>query len=148
MAKKTKPVKKKPASKKPKSKVRKSAGKTKAVAKKTAGKKIVAKKATKTRARARTAPKKKTRTKPTFVGLEAAEPRVNRRRSNIRAGDLEGLSRVEGADSESISELLDEGNAFEAEAVSGVEAADLGTGEVRTHEVPEDDVPDEYLDNE
>jgi hypothetical protein len=57
------------------------------------------------------------------------------------------LSNVEGADSESVDELLEEGNAFEAEAVTGVEdAGDGGEREVRTHEVPEDDVPGEYLD--
>jgi len=48
-----------------------------------------------------------------------------------------------------VDELLEEGNAFEAEAVKGVEdAPDADEGEVRTHEVPEDDVPDEYKDNE
>ena len=70
-------------------------------------------------------------------------------RSGGQAGDLQGLSSVEGADSESVVELLEEGNAFEAAVVSGVENAE-GTDprEVRTHEVPEDDVPEEYLDRE
>lgn len=66
-----------------------------------------------------------------------------------QSGDLQGLSRRESADSESVDELLEEGNAFEADAVSGVEDADLADGkEVHTHEVPEDDVPGEYLDEE
>jgi hypothetical protein len=53
------------------------------------------------------------------------------------------LSNVQGADSESVDELLEEGNAFEA----GVEdAEDADEREVRTHEVPQDDVPGEYLD--
>jgi hypothetical protein len=66
-----------------------------------------------------------------------------------QAGDLQGLSSVGGADSESIDELLEEGNAFEADAVKGVEdAGDAEEKEVRTHEVPEDDVPDEYLNKE
>lgn len=66
--------------------------------------------------------------------------------SGRQAGDLQGLSDVEGADSESVDELLDEGNAFEADAVRGVEDADnADESEVHTHEVPEDDVPDEYL---
>jgi hypothetical protein len=66
-----------------------------------------------------------------------------------QSGDLQGLSSVEGADSESVQELLEEGNAFEADVVTGVErAGDRGTKEVRTREVPEDDVPEEYLDNE
>ncbi len=65
------------------------------------------------------------------------------------SGDLQGLSNVEGADSESVDELLDEGNAFEADAVRGVEDADnADEREVETHEVPEDDVPDEYLDKD
>jgi hypothetical protein len=59
------------------------------------------------------------------------------------------LSNVEGADSESVDELVEEGNAFEADVVAGVEdAGDTEEQEVRTHEVPEDDVPDEYLDEE
>jgi hypothetical protein len=46
-----------------------------------------------------------------------------------------------------VEELAEEGQAFEAEVVSGVEnAPDADQGEVRTHEVPEDDVPDEYRD--
>ena len=70
-------------------------------------------------------------------------------RSGEQAGDLQGLSRPESADSESVEELLEEGNAFEADAVLGVEEADLEDGkEVHTHEVPEDDVPDEYLDKD
>jgi hypothetical protein len=65
------------------------------------------------------------------------------------SGDLQGLSNTERADSESVDELLEEGNAFEAGIVSGVEDADNADGrEVHTREVPEDDVPDEYLDNE
>lgn len=65
------------------------------------------------------------------------------------SGDLQGLSNREAADSESVDELLEEGNAFEADAVSGVESADnADEQEVHTHEVPEDDVPGEYLDEE
>jgi N utilization substance protein A len=70
-------------------------------------------------------------------------------RSGQQSGDLQGLSDVESADSESVDELLEEGNAFEADAVTGVEEADnADEKEVHTHEVPEDDVPDEYLDKE
>jgi len=65
------------------------------------------------------------------------------------AGDLQGLSDVAEADSESVDELLEEGNALEAGIVEGVEdAPDADQGEVRTHEVPEDDVPDEYRNPE
>jgi hypothetical protein len=66
-----------------------------------------------------------------------------------QSGDLEGLSRAEQADSESVDELVEEGNIFEAGAVAGVEQADKeDTREVQTHEVPEDDVPEEYLDKD
>lgn len=66
-----------------------------------------------------------------------------------QSGDLQGLSNRGRADSESVDELLEEGNALEAEAVEGVEdALDPDEGEVRTHEVPEDDVPDEYLEKD
>ena len=65
-----------------------------------------------------------------------------------QSGDLR-LSRAEQADSESVDELVEEGNVFEAVAVAGVEEADdQDTREVHTHEVPEDDVPDEYLDKD
>lgn len=67
--------------------------------------------------------------------------------SGEQSGDLQGLSNVQGADSESVDELLGEGNAFEADVVKGVEdAGDADEGEVRTHEVPQDDVPGEYSD--
>jgi hypothetical protein len=66
-----------------------------------------------------------------------------------QSADLEGLSRVAEADSESVDELVEEGNVFEAGAVAGVEEADdQDTREVHTHEVPEDDVPGEYLDKD
>jgi hypothetical protein len=59
------------------------------------------------------------------------------------------LSSVEGADSESVGELLEEGNEFEADVVKGVEdAGNADEKEVRTHEVPEDNVPGGYRDKE
>ena len=68
-------------------------------------------------------------------------------RSGEQAGDLQGLSNAQGADSESVDELLEEGNAFEADVVKGVEdAGDADEREVRAHEVPQDDVPNEYLE--
>jgi len=70
-------------------------------------------------------------------------------RSGVQSGDLQGLSQNESADSESVDELVEEGNAFEAGVVSGVEdAGKRGVKEVRTREVSEDDVPEEYLDKE
>jgi N utilization substance protein A len=83
------------------------------------------------------------------VDTEAFAPEALRETSGGQSGDLQGLSNVEGADSESVSELTEEGNAFEADAVAGVEhAGDTDQKEVRTHEVPQDDVPGEYLDKE
>jgi len=72
-----------------------------------------------------------------------------RERLDGEAGDLQGLSDRPTADSESVEELLEEGNASEAEAIQGVEnALDADQGEVKTHEVPEDDVPEEYRDKD
>ncbi|HXW93961.1 MAG TPA: hypothetical protein VEK33_25645 [Terriglobales bacterium] len=66
-----------------------------------------------------------------------------------QSGDFEGLSQAAEADSQSVDELVEEGNFFEAGAVAGVEAADdEDTKEVHTREVPEDDVPDEYLEKD
>ena len=62
-----------------------------------------------------------------------------------QSGDIQGISGRSGIDSESVTELLEEGQTFEAEAVSGVEnAADPDVSEVVTHQFPEDDVPEEY----
>ena len=66
--------------------------------------------------------------------------------SGGQSGDTERISRAATADSESVEELLEEGQAFEAGVVDGVENAP--DGEVRTREVPEDDVPQEYLDED
>ncbi|MGO8986457.1 MAG: hypothetical protein ACLQFM_16875 [Terriglobales bacterium] len=64
-----------------------------------------------------------------------------------QSGDLQGISDEADADSESVKELLEQGNAFEADAVDGVQnAKDPDVAEVTTREVPEDDVPEEYRD--
>ncbi len=69
--------------------------------------------------------------------------------SGGQSGDTQGLSLRASSDSESVTELEEEGQYFEAEAVRGVEnAPDADQGEVRTHEVPEDDVPLEYDEKE
>lgn len=66
-----------------------------------------------------------------------------------QSGDLQGLSDTETVDSESVAELLEEGQSFEAEVVEGVEnAPDPDVAEVTTRQVPEDDVPPEYLDDD
>jgi hypothetical protein len=57
-----------------------------------------------------------------------------------QSGDLQGL------DSQRVEELIEEGQAFEAGVISGIEdAPDADAAEVTTREVPEDDVPGEYL---
>ncbi len=63
-----------------------------------------------------------------------------------QSGDTQGLSGLAQAASESVEELIEEGQSFEAEAISGVEdAPDPDMAEVHTKQVPEDDVPSEYL---
>jgi hypothetical protein len=118
---------KKAASRKPVAK-RKSAVKKKSAAKK----KSVAKKATRRRA-------------------EVINPLTPRGRRGLgpesggQSGDTQGLSRRSYDDSESVEELMEEGQYMEAEAVSGVEnARDADQGEVRTTQFLEDDVPEEY----
>ncbi len=93
--------------------------------------------------------KSRVRGKSDGVDTVVFEPKGLGARSGGQSGDLQGLSNREGADSESVDELLEEGNAFEAEVVKGVEdAPDADEGELHTHEVPEDDVPEEYLDKD
>ena len=66
-----------------------------------------------------------------------------------QSGDTQGLSDVEQAGSESVEELVEEGQAFEAQVISGVEdAPDADASEVRTKQAPEEDVPEEYLEQQ
>jgi hypothetical protein len=66
-----------------------------------------------------------------------------------QSGDLQQVSNIADADSESVEELMEEGNAFEAGVIEGVEnASGPDVSEVTTREVPEDDVPTEYQDND
>lgn len=70
-------------------------------------------------------------------------------RSGGQSGDMQGITAGPNVDSESVQELLEEGQSFEAEVVDGVEnAADPDKSEVRTREVEEDDVPEEYRDKD
>ena len=90
----------------------------------------------------RKAPGKKRRSDLSFAAARQVQPLSG-------DADSQGLSETERADSESVGELLDEGNAFEAGVVSGVERGeDSDEREVRTREFPEDDVPEEYLDKD
>lgn len=66
-----------------------------------------------------------------------------------QSGDTQALSANATAGSESVKELMEEGQAFEAEVVDGVEnAPDADEAEVRTKEVPEDDVPEQYQERQ
>ena len=72
-----------------------------------------------------------------------------RNHSGELSGDLQGLPEIEHLDSENLLELIEEGNAFEANVLTGVEDAEGNEGkDVHIHEVPEDDVPGEYLDQD
>ena len=86
------------------------------------------------------------------VSLSAVRPKARSARAGSSGGgggDYSGLSPVEGADSESPRELLEEGQTFEAGIVQGVQnAPNADQGEIRTREVPEDDVPLEYDDQD
>jgi N utilization substance protein A len=66
-----------------------------------------------------------------------------------QSGDTQGLSDVAEAGGESVEELVEEGQSFEAEAIGGVEdAPEPDVAEVHTKQVPEDDVPVEYLEKD
>ncbi len=133
----------------PKKKKKKSPVKAKKVLKKRPAqkKKAPPKKAV---SKKRAVPKKgRARGKSRTVETELFEPAGLGARSGGQSGNLQGLSNTALADSESVDELLEEGNTFEAEAVEGVEdAPEADISEVRTHEFPEDDVPEEYLDQD
>ena len=128
---------------------KKKSAKKKAVLKKVAVKtKALARNKKRTGAKTPATPEKRARRRTRSVETEPFALERPGARSGGQSGDLQGLSDVEGADSESVDELLEEGNAFEADVVAGVERADEDEKPVRTHEVPEDDVPGEYLDEE
>lgn len=66
-----------------------------------------------------------------------------------QAGDLQDLSRHESTDSESVEELVAEGQYREAEIISAVEEADdPDQRELHPREVLQDDVPEEYRDED
>ena len=66
-----------------------------------------------------------------------------------QAGDTQGLPEDEGAENESVLELLEEGQYYEASVVDGVEnAPDADAGPVRVHKRPEDDLRPEYTDRD
>lgn len=130
------------------------ATKRKAVAKKTAPKKKVTRKhaASKKSAVARRNPSPKRKGVPRrgrAVETITFRSGASRERRGGQSGDLQGISGRPTADSESVEELLEEGNALEADVLQGVEdVPNADQGPVKTKEVPEDDVPQEYLDKD
>jgi outer membrane biosynthesis protein TonB len=121
--------------------VKKRAVQSRELKSKTIAKRPVTKKAT--------AAKKRSRGSSPTMNVVESPLNSSRARAGGQSGDLQGLSNLEGAASESVDELLEEGNSFEAGVVAGVErAGNADEEEVRTHEVPEDDVPGEYLDRD
>ena len=136
-----------PAKRAPKRKASNKLARKKAAPKKATARKKSLKKATRGKTAGASSKQTRSRRPPrsdTAFSGEALGPD-----SGGQSGDLQGLSNVEAADSESVDELIDEGNAFEAGVVSGVEEAGNEDGrEVHTREVPEDDVPGEYLDED
>jgi hypothetical protein len=66
-----------------------------------------------------------------------------------QSGDTQGLHGGEDGTSESVAELIEEGQYYEAGVLSGIEdAPPADVAEVRTRQVREDDVPAEYLEND
>jgi|SRR5208337_1642966 len=138
---------KKTATKKPKRVAHKKPARAKA---KNSPEKVAKKKPAPNRAaKKKVAAAKGLRKKSQRMGDGSFPPERRGARSGEQSGDLQGLPDLEAADSESVDDLIEEGNAFEADVVAGVESAgDADEKEVRTHEVPDDDVPEEYLDKE
>src|SRR6476646_12065221 len=147
------------------SRKKKSVGKKTTLKKSSARKKTSAKKkpAKKAAARKPVAKKKSTLKKKSAAKKKPVAKKGTRRRAEVinpitpsgrrglgpesggQSGDTQGISRRSYDDSESVEELMEEGQYMEAEAVSGVEnAPDADQGEVRTRQFPEDDVPEEY----
>jgi hypothetical protein len=90
----------------------------------------------------------KQRVEETYA-IVSPEDQESRADSAGQSGDTQGLSDVAEAGSESVAELVEEGQSFEAEVISGVEnAPDADVAEVHTRQVPEDDVPSEYLERD
>ncbi len=84
-----------------------------------------------------------------YVEDSVEQPRGLGPESAGQSGDLQGLSEIPGADSESVEQLVEEGQGLEADAVAGVEdAPDADVREVRVHQRSEDDVPPEYLERD
>jgi hypothetical protein len=114
---------------------RRAQSKTQSKARGKAKSKIQSKAQTKTKTRPRARAGAQVTERDQFIG--STDP--------TQSGDTQGLSGISDADSESVKELVEEGQYFEAEVVDGIANAPTSdAGEIRTREVPEDDVPAEY----
>ena len=82
----------------------------------------------------------------------AKEPEDGTPEADAQSGDAEGMSTEAEASAESVEELVEEGQFYEAEVVEGMEnAPDADVAEVTTHERPSvenENVPDEELPGE
>jgi hypothetical protein len=118
---------------------------------KTTSKAALKKKARKMRAAPKKKSRKKKRTLEHGISAEAVAYKTRGLGANSagQSGDTQGLPGTPVGESESVEELLEEGQTFEAEVLDGVEnARDADKSEVKTREVPEDDVPDEYQEKD
>ena len=131
---------------------RKKAAKKKGVNRKSAKSKLAVRKkaAKRVSKKAKSKPtRKKARGHADLTELVAYGKRGIGARSAGQSGDTQGIAAGARVDSESVEELLEEGQAYEAEVVDGVEhARDPDEGEVRTRQVKEDDIPEEYRERD
>jgi hypothetical protein len=85
--------------------------------------------------------------KPEVVPAEPVETQQLPDTTAEQSGDLQGLSDFADADTESVRELVEEGQFYEAEVVSGVEnAPSADAGPIRIRRRRQDDVPPEYTE--
>src|SRR5260370_5902964 len=103
--------------------VKKTAVKTRAVGKKTTGGKTSG------------ASRQRVQGKGQSSNIESFAPEEVRARSGGQSGDLLGLSNTASADSDSVDELVEEGNEFEFEIVAGARSARSAPAQ-RAHNAP------------
>jgi hypothetical protein len=94
--------------------------------------------------------KKKTiRGKAANVEIAAVELRGLGPRAGGQSGDIQGLPGLEESGPESVEELAEEGQDYEAEVIAGVEnVPDADQGGVRSRRIREDDLPPKSSEQE
>ena len=76
------------------------------------------------------------------VEIIPAELRGLGPRAGGQSGDIQGLRALEESGPESVEELAEEGQDYEAELISGVEnVPDADQGEIRSHKLRENNLP-------